>query len=97
MLTPGQLIQGRIQFFIDAIDSDVRNNETEFIINRFPIDLELELRKKNFIERTTYTTGIYSIPGIGFDMSSVQSAVLYRLRYEHQLHHMSTDWLQSFY
>ena len=39
----------------------------EAIISRFPIDLELELGM-NFTERTTYT-GIYSISGLGFDMS----------------------------
>ena len=39
----------------------------EAIINRFPIDLELELGV-GFTERTTYT-GIYNISGLGFDMS----------------------------
>ena len=39
----------------------------EAIINRFPIDLELELGA-SFTERTTYT-GIYNISGLGFDMS----------------------------
>ena len=61
------LVQGRIQFFIDALDSDVRSNETEVIINRFPIDLKLELGA-NFTERTIYT-GIYNISGVEFDMS----------------------------
>ena len=41
--------------------------ENEVIINRFPIDLELELGA-DFTERTTYT-GIYNISGLGFDMS----------------------------
>ena len=41
--------------------------ETEFLINHFPINLELELNA-NFTEKTTYT-GIYSISGQGFDMS----------------------------
>ena len=39
----------------------------EVLINRFPIDIELELGA-NFTERTTYT-GIYNISGLGFDMS----------------------------
>ena len=42
-------------------------SETEAIINRFPIDLELD-PGTNFTERTTYT-GIYNISGVGFDMS----------------------------
>ena len=42
-------------------------SETESIINRFPIDLELD-PGTNFTERTTYT-GIYNISGVGFDMS----------------------------
>ena len=41
--------------------------ETEAIINRFPIDLELELGT-SFTEKTTYT-GIYNMSGLGFDMS----------------------------
>ena len=63
-------IQGRIQFFIDALDRVVPHRaslETEAIINRFPIDLELELGA-NFTQRTT-CTGIYNISGLGFDMS----------------------------
>ena len=60
-------MQGRVQFFIDALDSDVRSGEIELFINRFPIDLELELGAA-FTERTTYT-GIYNISGLGFDMS----------------------------
>ena len=59
--------QGRIQFFIDALDRDVWSGETEVLINRFPINLELELGA-DFTERTTYT-GIYNISGLGFDMS----------------------------
>ena len=60
--------QGQIQFFIDALDKAVKGlQEIEVIINRFPIDLELELGA-NFTERTTYT-GIYNISGLGFDMS----------------------------
>ena len=59
--------QGRIQLFIDALDNDARSGETEVLINRFPIDLELELGAA-FTERTTYT-GIYNISGLGFDMS----------------------------
>ena len=39
----------------------------EVIVNRFPIDLELELGA-NFTKRTTYT-GIYNISGVEFDMS----------------------------
>ena len=42
-------------------------SETLAIINRFPIDLELD-PGTNFTERTTYT-GIYNISGLGFDMS----------------------------
>ena len=42
-------------------------NETEVIINRFPIDLELN-PGPNFTERTTYT-GIYNMSDVGFDMS----------------------------
>ena len=42
-------------------------NETLAIINRFPIDLELD-HGTNFTERTTYT-GIYNISGLRFDMS----------------------------
>ena len=65
-------LQGRIQFFIDALDRAVKRNtsglvETETIINRFPIDLELKLGA-SFTERATYT-GIYNISGLGFDMS----------------------------
>ena len=61
------LVQGRIQFFIDALDRAVWDNETEVIINRFPIYLELQLGV-NFTERIAYT-GIYNIPGLGFNMS----------------------------
>ena len=60
-------LQGRIQFLIDALDKANANNETEVLINRFPIDLELEPGAA-FTERTTYT-GIYNISGLGFDMS----------------------------
>ena len=70
LIIPGPCIQGRIQFFIDALDRAVPisgPSETEVIINRFPIDLELELGA-DFTERTTYT-GIYNISGLGFDMS----------------------------
>ena len=42
-------------------------SETEVIINRFPIDLELN-PGPSFTERTTYT-GIYNISDLGFDMS----------------------------
>ena len=56
-----------MQFYIEALDNDASDNETEVIINRFPIDLELELGT-NFTERTTYT-GIYNISGLEFDMS----------------------------
>ena len=65
-----QSSQGRIQFLVDAVDRAVSHRqqlEMEAIINRFPIDLELELGA-NFTERTTYT-GIYNISGLGFDMS----------------------------
>ena len=61
-----------MQFFIDAVDRDIAMStsglsETLAIINRFPIDLELD-PGTNFTERTTYT-GIYNISGLGFDMS----------------------------
>ena len=56
-----------MQFFIDALDKAAQRGETEVLINRFPIDLELELGA-NFTERTTYT-GIYNISGLGFDIS----------------------------
>ena len=42
-------------------------SETLAIINRFPIDLELD-PGTNFTDRTTYT-GIYNISGVVFDMS----------------------------
>ena len=42
-------------------------SETEAIINRFPIDLELN-PGPNFTERTTYT-GFYNISDVGFDIS----------------------------
>ena len=62
--------QGRIQFFIDALDKAAARSrplETEVIINHFPIDLELELGAA-FTERITYT-GIYTVSDLGFDMS----------------------------
>jgi hypothetical protein len=64
--------QGRIQFFIEALDKALRTQisglqETEAFINLFPINLELELGAA-FTERITYT-GIYNISGQGFDMS----------------------------
>ena len=67
ILFPDAYIQGRIQFFIDALDRAQQSGETKVLINRFPIDLELELGAA-FTERTTYT-GIYNISGLGFDMS----------------------------
>ena len=65
-------LQGRIQFFIDALDRAVDMgtsglDEMEVIINRFPIDLELS-PGPSFTERRTYT-GIYNISGLGFDIS----------------------------
>ena len=61
-------LQGRTQFFIDVLDrANKDKNETEAIINCFPIDLELS-PGPSFTERTTYT-GIYNISGLGFDMS----------------------------
>ena len=59
--------QGRIQLFIDALDRAAQSGETQVLINRFPIDLELELGAA-FTERTTYT-GIHNISGLGFDMN----------------------------
>jgi hypothetical protein len=67
IIFPGPYTHGRVQFFIDALDRAARSGDTEVIINRFPIDLELELGAA-FTERTTYT-GIYNISGLGFDMS----------------------------
>ena len=67
LVLPETYTQGRIQFFMDALDSDVQSGEIEVLIDRFPIDLELELGAA-FTERTTYT-GIYNISGLGFDMS----------------------------
>ena len=67
LVFPDTCTQGRIQFFIDALDSDVRSSEIEVFINHFPINLELELGAA-FTERTTYT-GIYNISDLGFDMS----------------------------
>ena len=65
-------VQGRTQFLIDALDRAVPRStsgldETEAIINRFPINLELD-SGTSFTDRTTYT-GIYNISGLGFDMS----------------------------
>ena len=45
----------------------VNRSEVEVIINRFPINLRLELGA-NFTERTTYT-GIYNTSDQGFDLS----------------------------
>ena len=52
---------------MDRVVAQRASIETEAIINRFPIDLELELGA-NSTERTTYT-GVYNISGLGFDMS----------------------------
>ena len=46
-------MQGRIQFFIDAIDSAVGPIETLDIINRFAVNLELEPGPK-FTPKATY-------------------------------------------
>ena len=62
--------QGRIQFFIDALDRAVPTSglaESEVIINRFPIDLELQ-PGPNFTERANYT-GIYNISDVEFEIS----------------------------
>ena len=68
LIFPDAFIQGRIQFFIDALDRAAQRGETEVLINRFPIDLELELGAA-FTERTMYT-GVYNIlSDLGFDMS----------------------------
>ena len=61
------IVQGRIQFFIDALDKAAQDGEIEVLINHFPIDLELELGAA-FTERATYT-GVYNISGLEFDMS----------------------------
>ena len=62
-------MQGRIQFFIDAIDIDSVAGATEMldIINRFPINQELELGSR-LTPRATYT-GIFNISRQIFDMS----------------------------
>ena len=60
-------MQGRIQFFIDAIDSADGPTEMPDIINRFPIDRELELGSR-LTPRTAYT-GIFNISRQIFDMS----------------------------
>ena len=52
---------------MDRVVGHRQQFEMEAIINRFPIDLELEL-ETSFTKRTTYT-GIYNISGLGFDMS----------------------------
>ena len=67
ILFPDAYIQGRIQFFIDAIDTVRQSGETEVLINRFLVNLGLELGAA-FTERTTYT-GIFNISGLGFIMS----------------------------
>ena len=70
LVFPDTCTQGRVQFLIDALDRAVQNGETEVLINRFPIDLELELGAA-FTERTTYT-GVYNmilLCDLGFDMS----------------------------
>ena len=59
--------QGRIQFFIDALDGISGQAETEVVINHFPIDLELQLGP-NFNARANYT-GFYNISGVEFDMN----------------------------
>lgn len=59
---------GEIQFFIDALDRAVPGqSETEVIINRFPINLQLQ-PGPYFTNRINYT-GIYSILGLQFDMN----------------------------
>jgi hypothetical protein len=59
-------MQGRIQFFIDAIDSAVVLTETLDIINRFPINLELELGQR-LTQRATYT-GVFNVSLQAIDM-----------------------------
>ena len=52
---------------MDRAVSQRQQFEMEAIINRFPIDLELEIGA-SFTERIAYT-GIYNISGLGFDIS----------------------------
>ena len=58
-----------MQFFIDALDraSPGRSGEIEVLIDRFSIDLELELGAA-FTARVNYT-GIYNISDVEFDLS----------------------------
>ena len=62
-------IQGRIQFFIDALDRAVssQQSEIEMIINRFAINLELQ-PGPNFTDRVNYT-GFFNISEVNFDIS----------------------------
>lgn len=60
-------IQGRTQFLLDAIDKAVTKStsgleETEALIDRFPIDLELRVGP-TFTQQTRYT-GIYNLATI---------------------------------
>ena len=72
-LLPTPYTQGRIQFYIEALDRAASAEPEELpefqavLINCFPIDLELELGAA-FTERTTYA-GIHNISDLGFDMS----------------------------
>ena len=60
-------LQGRIQFYIEALDRVVSLSEVKAIINTFPINLELQ-PGPDFTTRVSYT-GTYNIPGLRFDMS----------------------------
>ena len=58
-------MQGRIQLHIDAIDRAQNISEMMAIIDRFPIDLELDLGA-NFTQRASYF-GVYNVSQL--DMS----------------------------
>ena len=63
-------IQEKIQFIVDALDKAVSLstlNETEMIINRFAINLELQ-PGPNFTDRVNYT-GFFKISEVNFDIS----------------------------
>lgn len=53
-------MQGRIQFFIDAIDSADGPTETLDIINRFAVNLELELGLRLTPRATYKLNGIFN-------------------------------------
>ena len=56
-------LQGRIQLHIDVLDRAQGPDESQKIIDRFPIDLELQLGA-NFTQQRNYT-GLYNISKLG--------------------------------